>query len=66
MQVDITIYLSRDLEKPPDRRIMQRYRLEPLMINHNPAKFGDHIHCGSGGVFNLYCYLAIKLDSTAI
>ena len=47
----VWFYLPRDLARPHDQRITQQYGWETLMESHHTAKFGDHRHCGSEGMF---------------
>ena len=54
--------LPRDLARPGDSRTVRIYRYESLEVNHLPAKFGGHRHCGRGDVFSLPCYFARSHD----
>ena len=46
-------FLSHDLARLRDQRVIWPYGSEPLIVSHHPAKFLDHRHFNSGGMMFL-------------
>ena len=52
---------SPDFEIPLDQRVMLLSGCKPVMGIHHPAKFGDHMHCGSGNIMFLVIDFLFKI-----
>ena len=52
--------LSRDLTKPPNRRIMQLHGQEPIKVSDGLAKCGSHMHFGSDDKIILVCHVILQ------
>ena len=51
---------SRDLVGPRDQKNNKLFEREPLMVSHNPAKFGGHRHCDSRDINVLVSHVILK------
>ena len=48
---DTMFLIHHNIARPCDQRVMWLCK-----VSHNPANFGDHMHCGSGeNDFSLFC-----------
>lgn len=54
------MFLSHDLTRPRDSRVMWFYGWDPLIVGYTTAKFGGHILRVSGEIMFLVCHLILR------
>ena len=57
-------FLSHDLARGCDQRVICLYDCEPLIVSHHPATFHGHRQCSSGDIMGLVCHLILQYHVT--